>query len=271
MKLSEDIQTLPIEINVSRSLTRRTSFLYKRWWWNWRTIWSEERYSSTKSRHHWNSHNNPVNLYKSDKTTTRDTNPTAENKSIIIEQSKDAVLQQLKAKLLHEEFSENGLQQDARYRHYAKNLERIVVKEDILTRQYFDETGNVKHHQILLPQHLLQELLQSLHGTAHRHPGISKMLPEVRQMYYNPSMAKHVKRCVKGCEQCAKNKRLPNATITPELLNLPEWDLGPEDAMQIDLLPILSPSAINENVLTAIDVFSRYLFLILLRIHRRTV
>ena len=179
---------------------------------------------------------------------------------IIIEQSKDAVLQQLKAKLLHEEYSENLLHQDARYRHYANNLERIVLKDESLGRQYFDETGNVKYHQILLPQHLLQELLQSLHGTAHKHSGISKMLQEDRQRYYYPSMAKHVKKWVEGREQCARDKRVPNATITPELLNLPDWDLGPEDAMQIDLLPNLPPSGGYENVLTAIDVFSRYLF-----------
>ena len=179
---------------------------------------------------------------------------------IIIEQSKDAVLQQLKAKLLHEDYSENLLHQDARYRHYANNLERIVLKDEIQTRQYFDEIGNVKYHQILLPQHLLQELLQSLHGTAHKHPGISKMLQEIRQTYYYPSMAKYVKKWVEGCDQCARDKRVPNATITPELLNLPEWDLGPEDAMQIDLLPNLPPSGGYENVLTAIDVFSRYLF-----------
>ena len=152
------------------------------------------------------------------------------------------------------------LHQDARYRHYANNLERIVLKDEILTRQYFDETGNVKYHQILLPQHLLRELLHSLHGTAHKHPGISKMLQEIRQRYYYPSMAKRVKKWVEGCEQCARDKRVPNATITPELLNLPEWDLGPEDAMQIDLLPNLPPSRGYENVLTAIDVFSRYLF-----------
>ena len=167
----------------------------------------------------------------------------------------------MKAKLLHEDYSENILQQDARYRYYANNLERIVLKDEILTRQYFDETGNVKYHQILLPQHLLRKLLHSLHGTAHKHPGISKMLQEIRQRYYYPSMAKHVKKWVEGCEQCARDKRVPNATITPELLDLPEWDLGPEDAMQIDLLPNLPPSGGYENVLTAIDVFSsRYLF-----------
>ena len=179
---------------------------------------------------------------------------------IIIEQSKDAVLQRLKAKLLHEEYSENLPQQDTRYRHYANNLERIVIKDEILTRQYFDETGTVKYPQILLPQHLLQELLQSLHGTAHKHLGISKMLQTIRQRYYYTSMAKHVKKSVEGCELCARDKRVPNATITPELLNLPEWDLGPEDAMQIDLLPNLPPSGGYEKVLTAVDVFSRYLF-----------
>ena len=179
---------------------------------------------------------------------------------IIIEQSQDAVLQQLRAKLLHEEYSENILQQDARYRHYTNNLERIVLKDEILTKQYFDETGNVEYHQILLPQHLLQELLQFLHGTAHKHPGISKMLQEIQQRYYYPSMAKYVKTLVEGCEECARDKRVPNATFTPELLNLPEWDLGPEDAMQVNLLPNLPPSGGYENVQTAIEVFSRYLF-----------
>ena len=57
-----------------------------------------------------------------------------------------------------------------------------------------------------------------------------------------------------------ETKKVPNATITPELLNLPDWDLEPEDAMQIDLLPNLPRRGGYENVLTAIDVFSRYLF-----------
>ena len=86
--------------------------------------------------------------------------------------------------------NENVLQQDVRY---ANNSERIVVKEDILTRLYFDETGNVEYHQILL-------LHQSFHETAHRHPDISKMLQEIRQKYYYPSMAKHVKRGLEGCK-----------------------------------------------------------------------
>ena len=41
---------------------------------------------------------------------------------------------------------------------------------------------------------------------------------------------------------------------------MPEWNLGPEDAMQIDLLPNLPTSGGYQTVMTAIDVFSRYLF-----------
>ena len=119
---------------------------------------------------------------------------------IIIERSKYAVLQQLEAKRFHEEYAKSKLQQDAQYRHIADNLERTVVNEVILTRQYLDETGTVKPHQALLSRYLLQELLQSLHGTAQRHPGISNMLPEIRRKYYYHKKAKHVKKWVEGCQ-----------------------------------------------------------------------
>ena len=42
--------------------------------------------------------------------------------------------------------------------------------------------------------------------------------------------------------------------------NLPEWDLGPEDAMQIDILRNLPPSGGYENIIIAMDVFLSYLF-----------
>ena len=86
------------------------------------------------------------------------------------------------------------------------------------------------------------------------------MLIENCQKYYYPGIAKIVKKWVQGCEICIKDERIPNASITPELLSLPEWDLGPEDAMQIDLLPNLPPSGGYENIITAMDLFSRYFF-----------
>ena len=95
---------------------------------------------------------------------------------------------------------------------------------------------------------------------AHRHPGISKMLQEIRQKHYYPGIAKYIKKRVEEFETCAKDKRIPNTVITPEILNLPEWDLGPEDAMQVVLLPNLPTSGGYQTVMTATDVFTRYLF-----------
>ena len=47
---------------------------------------------------------------------------------------------------------------------------------------------------------------------------------------------------------------------SPPLQNPNEHITAPEDAMQIDLVPGLPPSGGHENIVTAMDVFSRYLF-----------
>ena len=57
-----------------------------------------------------------------------------------------------------------------------------------------------------------------------------------------------------------KKKRTKIPSKTPELLNLPQWDLGPEEAFQIDFSPNLPSSMEYENIITALAVFSRYLF-----------
>ena len=154
MKIREDVQTLPIEINVqSAGVSQEEQIFYTN-----DDDETEEQYWARKEA----IRKNPAIDEPTVTIQTLSTNLVMQHpdiqvrlrktNQIIIEQSKDAVLQQLKAKLLHEEYSENFLQQDARYRHYSNNLERIVLKDEILTRQYFDETGNVKYHQILLPR-----------------------------------------------------------------------------------------------------------------------
>ena len=145
MKIREDVQTLPIEIKVqSAGVTQEEKIFYTN-----DDDETEEHYWARKKAIRKNPaideptvtiqtlSTNRVKQHPDIQVRLRKTN------QIIIEQSKDAVLQQLKAKLLHEEYSENLLQQDARYRHYANNVERIVLKVEILTRQYFDETRNV--------------------------------------------------------------------------------------------------------------------------------
>ena len=263
LRIREDIPTTPIELNVqSARLTEEDQIFYTD-----NDEETEEQLWQRKKEARSNPTIQPpdilldkLSLHKSTQIQTPTLQKLAKPITMAIEQNNDITLQQLRLKLQKEQYSETILQQDPRHRHYCRQLDRLSVHEDIIYRDYYDETGSVQFCQVLLPKQLVTELLQSLHGTANKHPGSSKMLHEIRQKYYYPGVAKIVKKWVQGCEICIKDKQIANASITPEILSLPDWDLGPEDALQIDLLPNLPPSGGYENIITALDVFSRYLF-----------
>ena len=105
-----------------------------------------------------------------------------------IEQDSDPTLLNFKREVLRLPFDEQILLKDARYMHYSRNKKRIIIKDDILCRQYYNDLGEVSHLQVPLPGQLMKVLLQSLPGTAGKHSGISKMMPEIRQKDYFLSM-----------------------------------------------------------------------------------
>ena len=109
-----------------------------------------------------------------------------------VEQNNVIILQQLRLKILKENYSETTLVQDTRYQHYCRQMDRLSVTDEIITRQYFDETESIKYNQVLLPKHLVTELLESLHGKVNKHPGISKMLIEIRKKIL---LSWHCKNC----------------------------------------------------------------------------
>ena len=155
-----------------------------------------------------------------------------DNAKIRLEQNNDPVLRNLRAK-----FDETEFTQDYRYKHYLQNVPRIEIRHDVLTRRYYTDTGMISHYQILLPKQLLDEFLHALHGHNANHPGITKMIQEARQKYYYPCIAKYIRTWVMRCQMCIQNKRINNDLLKTELLNCPEWDLGPEDILQMDILP----------------------------------
>ena len=73
-------------------------------------------------------------------------------------------------------------------------------------------------------------------------------------------MAQLIREWVMSCEQCIRESRIDRSLTRPPLQNPNEHITAPEDAMQIDLVPELPPSGGYENIVTAMDVFSRYLF-----------
>ena len=63
-----------------------------------------------------------------------------------------------------------------------------------------------------------------------------------------------------SCEQCIRESRIDRSLTRPPLQNPNLHITAPEDAMQIDLVPELPPSAGYENIVTAMDEFFRYFF-----------
>ena len=109
-------------------------------------------------------------------------------------------------------------------------------------RKYYGEYGHVTHNQILFPKHLITELLKAVHGQMGKHPGIAKMIQECSSKQYYPGLAKRIKQWVLKCEDCIKYKRIRNNQIRPKMINT-EHVLGPEDILEIDILPNLPNSA----------------------------
>ena len=146
---------------------------------------------------------------------------------------------------------------DRRFKHYKANEDRIILKDGLLLRKYYGDTGSVKHYQVLIPNQLVNEVLRSLHGDFGKHPGITKTIIAYREKYSYPKMAQLIREWVMSCEKCIRELQINPQLTRPPLQNPNEHITEPEDAMQIDLVPGLPPSGAYEKILRAMDVFSR--------------
>ena len=176
-----------------------------------------------------------------------------------IEQDFDLVLKILKLKRLGQPHDEVLLTADTRFKHYKANEDRIILKDGLIFRKYYGETGSVRYYQILIPKQLVNEVLRNLHGDFGKHAGITKTIIAYREKYY-PNMAQLIKEWVLSYGKCLRESPINPQINRPPLQNPNEYITAPEDAMQLDLVPGLPPSGGYENIVTAIDVFSRYLF-----------
>ena len=134
------------------------------------------------------------------------------------------------------------------------------MKDGVLMRKYYGEDGSVIHNQIIIPKHLVPELLSTLHGKTNKHPGITKMIQECRAKYYFPGLARKIRAWVTSCQDCIANKRIDTRQIRPKMLSNTEFTMGPEDCLEVDILPNLPSSNGYQHIITMMDVFSRYLF-----------
>ena len=268
MNLRNDIQTKAIEVNIQSSgiAEEEQCYVHPDDENDDKTLWEQK--DNFRNQAQTETHKEPENEITELQNFHKATAGTIDyreghfrdNAKIRLEQNNDPVLRNLRAKVEGEPFDESAFTQDNRYQHYLQNIPRIEMRQDILSRKYYNDIGQISHYQILLPKQLLEEFLQALHGHKANHPGITKKIEEARQKYYYPCLAKHIKHWVQNCQMCIQNKRINNDLLKTELLKCPKWDLGPEDILQMDILPNLPPRGGFDNIITAIGAFSRYLF-----------
>ena len=124
-----------------------------------------------------------------------------------------------------------------------------------------NDIGQVSHYQILLPKQqkqLLNELLHALHGPKANYLGITKIIQEARQKIRSTIVSKPHKKL--GTKLPNVHTKQKNDKPKSGLLNCSEWDLCPDDILQMGILPNFPPSGGFDNKITAFDVFSRSLF-----------
>ena len=166
-------------------------------------------------------------------------------------------IRNLKLKILKEPYDNQLLNEDCREAKYLAQEDRNIIKDGLLYRQYSGDTSKVKNLQVLLPKQLVDEFIQHQHGMCSKHPGITKVIQRVRERYYYPGLALKLCQHISQCKECLQTKRTPNSTITPPIIDMSKIAMGPEDAMQMVIVPFDDPSGGYNAIITAMDVFSR--------------
>ena len=212
LKIREDIHTTPIEVTTSSSdVADEEQFFFTH------ADDSNESEEQTLERKEqskgnakqWAANEESPALKTSVKAFTKiDGNTTSYSMNTIkaktrirVEQDVDPVLKNIKFKILDQPCDEVLIMTDSRYKNYKANEDRIILKDGLLFRKYFGETGSVKFYQMLIPKQLVKEVLRSLHRELGNHPGIYKTIIAYTEKYCFPKTAQLIREWVISYEQ----------------------------------------------------------------------
>ena len=145
-------------------------------------------------------------------------------------------------------------------RKYRKQFNRLVVENDILYRLFCDDCGKLKYKQFCVPKTLWREVVFRLHNSKTAvHFGIAKTVEEFRKTFNFPNFTEFFISSIKNCLTCLQLKHVPSNFLKTPLQPVSSPNSYPGETLQIDLVgPLKSP--VHRYVLTAIDVFTEYLF-----------
>ena len=187
LKIREDVQTTPIEVSTSSSdVADAEQFFFSH---DETEEFLQRKKQSQKKAAEWVLNQDLSSMKSSIKEFTKiDGNTTSysidgikASARIRVEQDADLILENLKLKILDQPLDDVLLATDRRFNHYKANEDRIILKDGVLFRKYYGETGSGKNYQILIPKQLVNEVLRNLHGEFGKHPGITKTIIAYRE------------------------------------------------------------------------------------------
>ena len=177
------------------------------------------------------------------------------------EQDKDENLRRVKHWITHKIIPETKYE-NAELQHYAKQLTRMNLSDEgILTRRFYHHDGKSYDQQLIIPEHLRHEVLTYLHNdktAAHR--GARKTIEQCRRYFYWPNFNQDISEWIQNCLKCARIKPIADIHIKPAMQPVTSLTSLPGDMLQIDFIGPFAPSNGFTQVMTAIDVFTKYLF-----------
>ena len=169
LKISEDIHTTPIEVTTSSSDVADEEQIFSHTQNDGKE--SEEQTLERKEQSRQNakqwgaSEESPVLKLSVKEFTKIDANTTSysmngikANARMRVEQDVDLVMKNKKLKILGQPYDEVLKMTESRYKNYKANEDRIILKEGLLFRKYFGETGSFKYYQSLNPKQLVKEV-----------------------------------------------------------------------------------------------------------------
>ena len=157
LKIREDIQTTPIEVSTSSSdVADEEQFFFTQ------PDAQDENEEQTLQRKKQSQKkaaervvNQELSLMKPSikeftkidgNTTSYFINGIKASAGIRVEQDADLVLKNLQLKILGQPHDDVLLATDRRFKHYKANEDRIILKDGLLFRKYYGETGSVKYY-----------------------------------------------------------------------------------------------------------------------------
>ena len=135
--------------------------------------------------------------------------------------------------------------------------DQLEIPDEVLYRKHLHSPGSITTMQILVPRHMENQILTTLHDDpAVGHLGIKRTLSRVQQRFYWVNYHTSIELWIQGCVPCQARKNPPK----PARAAMKQFPAGhPNQRIGIDFLgPVRRTDSGNAYILVISDYFTKW-------------